>query len=44
MRDIITTATVRLMQRTVEMGFTVENKASKRDEARKKLDRELGGL
>lgn len=44
MRDIVTAATVRLMQRTVEFGFTVEHQASKEEKARDKLNQELGGL
>jgi predicted HTH transcriptional regulator len=44
MRDIISTATVRMMQRMTEAGFNVQHQPGKEEQAEKMLNGELEGL
>lgn len=44
MRDIISTATVRMMQRMTEVGFNVQHQPGKAEQAENMLNSELKGL
>lgn len=44
MRDIITTATIKMMQRRMESGFTAQPKVGKEEKLKEKLNKELGDL